>query len=43
MIDDGALACIRNHEEDYIDEPLKISRKFKGIKGHSRVMHRGTV
>ena len=43
MIDDGASACITNHKADFVDEPLKISRKVKEIKGHARAMHRGAV
>ena len=43
MIDGGASACIMNLKEDFIDEPLKISRKVKGIKGHARATQRGTV
>ena len=43
MIDDGASGSITNHKEDFIEEPLKISRKVKGIKGYLRAMHRGTI
>ena len=43
MLDDGALACITNDKNDFI-EPLQwVDRKVKGIKGHAKATHRGTI
>ena len=43
MLDDGASACITNDKNDFI-EPLKwVDHKLKGIKGHTKATHRGTI
>ena len=43
MTDNGASACNTNHKKDFVDEPLNISRKVKGMEGHARAMNRGTL
>ena len=43
MLDDGASACITNNINDYTESPKRVDRKVKGIKGHARATHRGTV
>ena len=43
MLDDGASACITNNINDFTDSPKRVDRKVKGIKGHARATHRGTV
>ena len=43
MLDDGASACITNHINDFTEPPKRVDRKVKGIKGHARATHRGTV
>ena len=43
MLDDSASVCITNDKKDFI-EPLKqVDRKVKGIKGHAKATHRGTL
>ena len=43
MLNDGALACITNDKEDFV-EPLKcVDRKVKGTKGHAMATHQGTI
>ena len=43
MIDDGASACITNDKGDFIEPPTKVNRKVRGIKGHAKATHRGTI
>ena len=43
MLDDGALACITNCKEDFIEPPKCIDQKVKGIKGHTNATHRRTL
>ena len=43
MLDDGASACITNDAHDFIEPPKRVDKKVKGIKGHARATHRGTV
>ena len=43
MLDDGASACITNDKGDFIEPPTKVNRKVRGIKGHAKATHRGTV
>ena len=43
MIDDGASACITNDKGDFIEPPKKVKRKVRGIKGHAKATHRGTI
>ena len=43
MLDDGASACITNDKEDFIEPPKWVDKKVKGIKGHARATHRGTI
>ena len=42
MLDDGALACITNDKNDFIEPPQWVDRNVKGIKGHAKATHRGT-
>ena len=43
MIDDGASACITNDEGDFIEHPKKVNRNVRGIKGHAKATHHGTI
>ena len=43
MLDDGALACITNCMDDFIESPKRVDRKVKGIKDHVNATHRGTL
>ena len=43
MLHDGASACITNDAHDFIEPPKRVDKKVKGIKGHARATHRGTV
>ena len=43
VIDDGASACITNDKGDFIEPPTKVNRKVRGIKGHAKATHRGTI
>ena len=43
MIDDGVSACITNDKGDFIEPPTKVNRKVRGIKGHAKATHRGTI
>ena len=43
MLDDGASACITNDKNDFIEPPQRVDRRVKGIKGHAKATHRGTV
>ena len=43
MIDDGASACITNDKGDFIEPPKRVNRKVRGIKGHAKATHRGTI
>ena len=43
MLDDGASACITNDKNDFIEPPKRVDRKVKGIKGHAKATHRGTL
>ena len=43
MLDDGASACITNNINIFTESPKRVDRKVKGIKGHARATHRGTV
>ena len=43
MLDDGALACITNCKEDFVEPPKRVDQKVKGIKGHTDATHRGTL
>ena len=43
MLDNGASACITNDIKDFMEPPKRVDRKVKGIKGHARATHRGTI
>ena len=43
MLDDGASTCITNDKGDFIKPPKKVNRKVRGIKGHAKATHRGTL
>ena len=43
MLDDGASACITNDKNDFTEPPRGVDRKVKGIKGHAKATHRGTI
>ena len=43
MLDDGALACITNNRDDFIEPPKRVDCKVRGIKGHAKATHRGTL
>ena len=43
MLDDGASACITNDDNDFIQNPKRVDKKAKGIKGHAQVTHQGTL
>ena len=43
MLDDDASACITNDKGDFIEPPTKVHRKVRGIKGHAKATHRGTI
>ena len=43
MLDDGVSACITNDKDDFIELPKHVDRKVKGIKGHAKAAHRGTL
>ena len=43
MLNDGASACITNCKDDFIEPPKCIDSKVKGIKGHVKATHRGTL
>ena len=43
MLDDGASVCITNDMEDFIEPPKQVDKKVKGIKGHAKATHRGTI
>ena len=43
MLDDGASACITNNKNDFIEPPKRMDHKVKGIKGHAKATHRGTI
>ena len=43
MLDDGASACITNDKNDFTEPPRRVDRKVKGIKGHAKATHRGTI
>ena len=43
MLDDGASACITNDKDDFIKPPKRVDRKVRGIKGHPKATHRGTL
>ena len=43
MLDDGASACITNDKGDFIEPPKRVYCKVRGIKGHAKVTHRGTL
>ena len=43
MLDDGTSACITNCMDDFIEPPKCVDRKVKGIKGHAKATHRGTL
>ena len=36
MLDDGASACITNDKSDFIEPPMKVNRKVRGIKEHAK-------
>ena len=42
-LDDGASACISDDKNDSIEPPQRVDRKVKGIKGHAKASHRGTI
>ena len=43
MLDDGASACITNNKHDFIEPPKCVDHKVKGIKGHAKATHQGTI
>ena len=43
MLDDGASACITNDKDDFIEPPKRVDRKVRGIKGHAKATHKGTL
>ena len=43
MLDDGTSACITNDKNNFIELPKRVDRKVKGIKGHAKATHRGTL
>ena len=43
MLDDGASACITNDKNDFTEPPRRVDRKVKGIKGHAKATHRGSI
>ena len=43
MLDDDASTCITNDKGGFIEPPTKVNRKVRGIKGHAKATHRGTV
>ena len=43
MLDDGASACITNDKNDFTEPPRRVDCKVKGIKGHTKATHRGTI
>ena len=43
MLDDGTSACITNDKNDFIEPPKCVDCKVKGIKGHAKGTHRGTI
>ena len=43
MLDDGMSACITNDIDNFIELPKCVDRKVKGIKGHMKATHRGTL
>ena len=43
MIDEGASACITNDLKDFVGRSHRINQPIKGIAGHVRATHRGTV
>ena len=36
-------ACITNDKGDFIETPTRVNRKVRGIKGHAKATHRGTI
>ena len=43
MLGDGVLACITKNKDDFIELPKCVDHKIRGIKGHTRATHRGTI
>ena len=43
MLDDHTSACITNDKDDFIKLPKHVDRKVRGIKGHTKATHRGTL
>ena len=43
MLDDGASACITNDKNNFTEPPRRVDHKVKGIKGHAKATHRGTI
>ena len=43
MIDAGASTCITNDLKDFVGRSHRINQLIKGITGHARATHRGTV
>ena len=43
MLDDGVSACITNNKDDFIELPKRVDHKVKGIKGHAKATHQGTL
>ena len=43
MLDDGMSACITNDKDNFIEPPRRMDCKVRGIKGHAKAMHRGTL
>ena len=43
MLDAGASACITNDKGDFIEPPKRVDHKVRGIKGHTKATHRGTL
>ena len=43
MLDNGASACITNDKDDFVEPPKRVDCKVRGIEGHAKATHRGTV
>ena len=43
MLDNGVSACITNCMDDFIESPKRVDHKVKGIKGHAKATHQGTL
>ena len=43
VLDNDASGCITNMKGNFIELPKHVDRKVKGIKGHAKATHRGTI